>query len=299
MINGVQRPTCAQVRQTDMVGYLSELGCQPYKIKENDYWYLSPLTLERTASFKINRKLNRWRDHGIGKGGNLPDFAVLYHNGTGAELLQNLEGKFSFYPASFYQPRPVRKENKIRVLKGFTISSVYLLKYLEERHISFKIADPFCREIRYQIGGKIFYAIGFKNRAGGYELRNPYCKNGTSPKEITTIINSSSKATVFEGFFDFLSFMVLQQNRLAMQWDFCILNSLSFFERARPFLEQYHSIHLFLDNDKAGQNCSLAALRLGEEYSDKSFFYAANKDLNVWLVQTRLVDIPDSKSIPP
>ena len=36
-----------------MIDYLSKLGYQPAKIKNNDYWYLSPLREERTPSFKV------------------------------------------------------------------------------------------------------------------------------------------------------------------------------------------------------------------------------------------------------
>ena len=58
-----------EARQIDMVEYLSKLGHSPSKIKNFDYWYLSPLREEKTPSFKVNRKLNCWYDHGIGKGG--------------------------------------------------------------------------------------------------------------------------------------------------------------------------------------------------------------------------------------
>ncbi len=55
----------------DMVEYLQKLGYQPQKIRNNDYWYLSPLRDEKTASFKVNRKLNAWYDFGLGQGGNI------------------------------------------------------------------------------------------------------------------------------------------------------------------------------------------------------------------------------------
>lgn len=81
-------------KNIDMVDYLATLGYQPKKISNNDYWYLSPLREEKTASFKGNRKLNAWYDHGICKGGNTVDFGVLYHHCTIPELLQKLSGKF-------------------------------------------------------------------------------------------------------------------------------------------------------------------------------------------------------------
>jgi hypothetical protein len=299
MNNNEQRFTCAQARELDMVDYLSNLGYQPRKIRGNDYWYLSPLRTERTASFKVNRKLNRWYDHGMGKGGNVIDFAILYHNCTIAELLQNIASNFSFHKASFHQPHPIHEENKILVLKDFVISSISLLNYLRQRHIPYEIADRYCREVRYQLKGKIYYAIGFKNDAGGYELRNPYFKNSSAPKGITMIKNGAGKIAVFEGFFDFLSFLVLYENVQSFQWDFCILNSLSFFEKTRPFLAQYNSIHLFLDNDIAGQNCSRSALKLDKKYLDESGLYAGYKDLNEWIVNIGKNEKTSNDSIPP
>ncbi len=72
-----QRLSIEEARQTDMVDYLSKLGYEPAKVRGINYWYLSPLREERTPSFKINRKLNRWYDHGLGKGGNIIDFAIF------------------------------------------------------------------------------------------------------------------------------------------------------------------------------------------------------------------------------
>lgn|SRR5690554_936868 len=88
--------TVSEAKEIDLVDYLSFLGYKPVKIRNYDYWYLSPLRDEKIPSFKINRKLNRWFDHGLGKGGNLIDFGVEYHRCTVRELLGKLNGHFSF-----------------------------------------------------------------------------------------------------------------------------------------------------------------------------------------------------------
>lgn len=91
-----QRVSIEEARQTNMIDYLSKLGHEPAKVRGCDYWYLSPLREERTPSFKINRKLNRWYDHELGKGGNLIDFGILYNNCTVREFLHQLSGNLSF-----------------------------------------------------------------------------------------------------------------------------------------------------------------------------------------------------------
>ena len=96
--------SCKQANQIDLVDYLAGLGHRPNKNNGNDYWYLSPLRKEETASFKVNRKLNLWYDHGIGKGGTLVDFGAIYFNCTVKDLLlrlkNNQEQTVSFQPQS-------------------------------------------------------------------------------------------------------------------------------------------------------------------------------------------------------
>src|SRR5690348_1683909 len=82
--------SCEQAKQIDIVDYLSSLNHHPQRVHHQDYWYLSPLREERTASFKVNRTLNVWFDFGIGKGGDIVDFSTLYYNCTVSEALLKL-----------------------------------------------------------------------------------------------------------------------------------------------------------------------------------------------------------------
>jgi len=68
---------CKQVNQMCMVEYLEKLGFHPTKVIHNDYWFLSPLRDEKTASFKVNRQLNVWYDLAIGKAGTLVDWKTF------------------------------------------------------------------------------------------------------------------------------------------------------------------------------------------------------------------------------
>lgn len=276
--------TCEQAKELDMVEYLSSLGFEPQKIRNNDYWYLSPLRDEKTASFKVNRKLNRWYDHGMGRGGNLVDFGVLFHRCTVSELLQSLSGNFSFHKRPLIQKDKVADEQEVRIVIRAVkaLHSLVLIRYLHSRKIPLTIAERFCREVSFEMNGKCYYSVGFANDLGGYELRNSFCKNSSSPKSISTLKNGSEKIAVLEGFFDFLSLATILAPAGFLKWDYCILNSLSFFEKTKPLLEQYSSIHLFLDNDKAGQNCSSNAVSCDTKYKDESKLYHNYKDLNEW-----------------
>lgn len=281
-----QRLSCEQARQMDMVSYLSSLGYEPAKIRNFDYWYLSPLRKEKTPSFKINRKLNRWYDHGLGKGGNLIDFAILHNDCTVGEFLKAAGHNFSFHqpitPTS-RQPKE-NKEGCITILKEGPLTSFPLHRYLYQRRITGQVAECFCKEVRYELSERKYFAIGFKNNSGGFELRNAFFKGSSTPKDMTTIETAAEEVTVFEGFFDLLSFAVLVQNEQPIKSNFLVLNSLSFFEKARPFMEKHNRINLYLDRDKSGQNCTRHALSLSAKYQDKSTLYTGYKDLNEWMI---------------
>ncbi len=281
------RLTIEEARQSDIVDYLSNLGHEPSKIRSGDYWYLSPLREEKTPSFKVNKKLNRWYDHGLGKGGNIIDFAILYHNCTVGECLDQLSNNLSFQKPLVIQDQKKDNsitESKIIILQEKALTSLPLLRYLQQRKIPVDLADAFCREVKYELNGKEYFGIGFKNNSGGYEIRNPYFKASSSPKDITTFNNAAKDANVFEGFIDFLSFLAIHKNQHQIPNDFVVLNSIAFFEKARPFLEQHDSIRLYLDRDKTGQNCSRYALNLSNKYKDESCLYKYHNDLNDWLV---------------
>lgn len=283
-----QRLSVEKARQIDMVNYLFNLGYAPAKIRGNNYWYLSPLRNEKTASFKVDRKLNRWYDHGIGKGGNIIDFAILHTNCTVGEFLHQMSGDFSLQ-------QPVRQavekhvadkaESKITILQERAISSFLLLRYLQQRRVPVSLAERYCRQVHYLLNEKEYFGIGFKNNSNGYEIRNPFFKISSAPKDITTFNNGAQEAAVFEGFTDFLSYLAIRQNQSQQPTDFVVLNSVSFFEKARPFMEKHDCIRLYLDRDTTGQNCSQYALSVSRKYKDESGLYRHYNDLNEWLVQ--------------
>ncbi|MEO7314314.1 MAG: toprim domain-containing protein, partial [Ginsengibacter sp.] len=88
----------------------------------------------------------------------------------------------------------------------------------------------------------------------------------------------------FEGFFDFLSFISLNKNQYPVENDFVILNSVSFFEKARPFMENHASIKLYLDRDETGNKFSKYGLSISDQYTDESDLYKHHKYFNNWLI---------------
>ncbi|MGJ1269531.1 toprim domain-containing protein [Sphingobacterium spiritivorum] len=280
-----QRLSIEEAKKIDIVSYLADIGYSPTKIHNNDYWYLSPLRDEKTPSFKVNRSLNKWYDHGIGEGGSLIDFGIRFYRCSVSELLIMLaEKSWPFEPQTVGSVILQRGLAKIEITGNFSIQSPSLLTYLKERKIPVDIAKKYCQEVRYRVGNKTYFGIGFRNDSGGYEIRNPYFKCSSSPKDITTMNNNADQVVVFEGFFDFLSFITLHPQLAETAYDYVILNSLALFKKARQFMEAHSEISLYLDNDPAGRKCTETAMSTHKAYTDESRLYKQHKDLNDWMV---------------
>jgi hypothetical protein len=291
-----------EAKQIDLVDYLAALGHRPQKIRNKDYWYLSPLREEKTPSFKVNRGINAWYDHGIGKGGNLVDFGILYFNCSVNDFLQHLSDYQNPSISLFHQPSASHNlqasaasfadekkervnEGKIIILEARPLAEISLLKYLEKRHIPLAVAEKFCKEIDFLLYGKTRTVIGFQNNAGGYELRSPDFKGSSSPKDVTFFDHNKEQVNVFEGFFNFLSHQAINKQDSQPLTNFLVLNSLSFFQKQKERMEQHQQIHLFLDRDSAGIKFTQAALQWSKKYIDQSHTYKKYKDLNEYLIR--------------
>jgi hypothetical protein len=273
------------VSRIDLVDYLSSIGFNPVKIRNADHWYLSPLRTERTASFKVNRKLNQWYDHGLGEGGGLLQFGALFYHCSRKEFFQTLNSFSGVSPRSFFRASEPKKpqEPQIRIIKAERLSSFSLLKYINERRIPEEIAARYCHEITFEMHRRRYGAIGFRNDLGGYELRNRWFKGSSAPKTITSYQNLSKRISVFEGFFDFLTYQAISQNQEFEPTGFLMLNSISFFEKSKSLMEGYPEIHLFLDRDKSGKALSEKATSTNNQYLDQSGLYKGYNDLNEWV----------------
>ncbi len=298
---------CEEANQIDMVDYLNAVGYQPKKIRGNNYWYLSPFRNEKEPSFKVERNKNVWYDHGLGSGGKLVDFVIEFHHTNVREALQKVvffQGEKNFKNNVVRTPLQSQDrklfnevdvtETAIKIIAAKQpIQDLTLCRYLMQRRIDKSVADAYCHEVHFTNGSneKIYRAIAFKNNAGGYELRNEYFKGSSAPKYVSYLDNKVKNLTVFEGFFDFISYQSIykkQQPNLndlpERQTSFLVLNSLSFFERSLLLMEKHQSIHLYLDHDNAGRKCTNLALKRSPNFKDESKLYRGYKDLNEWMM---------------
>ena len=277
-----------QMREIPIAAFLNAMGIHPTKQKGNVLWYSAPYHTERTPSFKVDIAKNVWFDFGTGNGGDIFDLAGAFIGSEDFLLRAAFIAKSGTCPLSIIE-RPQRNEEKEPIFEDIWVrllQDARLLGYLEERGINAHVAIPNCEEVRYRVHGKRYYAIGFRNDAGGLELRNRFFKGCIPPKDISLKCNSSDVCAVFEGFMDYLSAM--QLGIIASDW--LVLNSVSNVEKAVKALQGYERIECFLDNDDAGRR-TFQRLRadLGKKVFDRSSLYADHEDLNDYLLSQRQV----------
>ena len=279
--------SCERARAFPIEKALAKLGHFPTRSTEKEAWFLSPFRPEDQASFKVSKELNRWYDHGAGRGGNVIDLVCIINGSSVKETLDWLEnGQISFS----FQQRPLIPEQNasgIRVRYARPIGHFALIRYLNSRKIPVSTAAKLCQEVHYILRGRNFFAIGLKNDSGGWELRNKYYKNSSSPKDFTHIKNGNNSLIVTEGMFDMLSLLERDKNLMEKN-DLLILNSLAFVEKIPGLFEGYETVQLFLDNDKAGKRVVEILLEQSPKCRDMSNLYKDFKDVNAWWMSEKL-----------
>ncbi len=272
-----------QLKRISIRDYLSRRGIQPTRENARSGFYLSPLLAEHTPSFKVDYTQNLWYDFGTGEGGSIIDLVMRMENCDFMQAVQSLHNGERKTTASAIPVPAIPTVPVLRILSDAPLHNAALVAYLQSRAIDPVTASAYCREVHYTVRGKTFFAVGFRNDAGGWELRSERFKGSSSPKHITTIDNRSDTMIAFEGFMDFLSYLSLKMYE-PLRIDAVVLNSVVNLPKAIPFLERHRAVHTFFDNDDAGRRASSQVQQLAPavEVVDQSFF-RNYKDVNEYL----------------
>ena len=282
-----------EAKQIKIADYLQSLGYSPVKQQGNCLWYKSPFRQETEASFKVNTDRNLWFDYGLGRGGNIIALAgVLYASDHVPYLLGKIAEQAPHIRPISFSFRQQASEPSFQHLEVRELTHPALLRYLQERGINTALAQAECKELHFVHNGKPYFAIGFPNVAGGYEVRNRFFKGCIAPKDISHIRQSGEpreKCLVFEGFMDYLSFLTLRMKNCPTmpdldRQDYVILNSTVNVPKAIDVLYPYERIHCMLDNDETGYKATRAIeLEYSYRVRDFSHNYRGYSDLNDYL----------------
>lgn len=278
--------------------------------RDDEIWLFSPLRPnERTASFKVNTKRNTWHDFGHsggqGSGGDILDLWCEYHRldrKTG--ITQALQALQNFRSTPLHENireivtlQKERKQARFEIIKlSERIWHTGLLQELSRRRISVALASQYLKQAYIRDNkypNRKINGFAFNNDNKGWEISIPNPHKGNSFKTCiggkapTTIVgNDYSKALIFEGFWDFLSWLEMNKQIIPEGVTY-VLNSVSFIPVIANRLTADKNIKTkleFLDNDLAGQNATLLLAELlancNYERHSMNYIYQAQKDLN-------------------
>jgi hypothetical protein len=275
--------------------------------KARDMYY-APQRNEKEASLHLDRGKNVWYDHGTGKGGTVADLVMLTRNCSRREAYEFLRS-VDLSAAQEHNARSVNNvthitapglikttdpDKSIEIRRVRPIECYYLTKYIAGRKIPAELAKAYCKEVTTysHLKKMTFTHIGFQNNSGGWALSSPTGFKSTTKADITTINKegeiskepSSKSVALFEGFFDFLSWQVMQSSKTP-SCDVVVLNSVNNLQRAREYIQAHEKATCFLDNDAAGEKCyqGVRDMMKGKEVLDMSDLYGEHKDLNAFL----------------
>ena len=265
-----------KAKEVPITDILASIGLEVAQVKGNELVYHSPLHGDKTPSFFVNIEKNRFCDFGDNQKGDsiwLIQLLKKISFPRAIDFLLDFDGTPTYYEMPNF-------EDKVK--KGIEIASIDTLKhealfqYAESRGIGRTVLLTFCKEIRYKNSNRNFFSIGFKNDSNGYELRSENFKSfAGEKKDISTINAGHNLAFVFEGFFSFLSHIVIFGfNHFAT---YIVLNSVSNLSK----LGFYNQIASFLDNDEAGQKgFEILKRKCNSITNEAKAIYPNHKDLN-------------------
>lgn len=219
---------------------------------------------QRTGSIAVDNRSNVWYDHAAGLGGDIFRAVQVFENKTFVESVERLSGTSPI--KSFIHKRPREDRQKVVVEKVTDISHGALISYIQGRGIDLADIKPFAKEVHWRNRGKRYFAIGFQNESGGWVLRSSIFKGNILEGGISIqIIGTPKSIKIFEGWFDFLSYLKLSG---ATDFKAIVLNSTANLSLRLMLetLKENQQVELFLDNDPTGEKYTNEFMKVAQLY---------------------------------
>ncbi|WP_297986660.1 toprim domain-containing protein [Epilithonimonas vandammei] len=266
---------------------LESFSLFPSKDNRKSAFYYAFDRKERTPSLVVNFNQNTAFDFGTGMKYDNVSLVQGIKNCSVSEALEYLKRFDNSIPttqkinSNDFQPK-----SGYQILEIKEVEHPSLMEYLKSRKLESQKSE--LKEIHYELNGKNYYGLGFKNDSDGYEVRNPYIKICLGKKDLTSIKNQSKILRIFEGFSDYLSFKILEKPLEKEASGYVILNSVSMISKVKNQLENYENIELYLDNDRTGDSVTETLKNENPNVSDERILFKNYKDLNEFLINGNL-----------
>lgn len=254
------------IAQQDIDNYVSRFNVEsyltakqiPFTRSHRGWVFCSPLRNEHNASAVIFFNTKQYWDFATEEKMTLPTFISKVENVDFKRAIEIISGA-SYKSFVEIAPQTVLTDTD-PVGEYSVLKDASLFRYTQSRGISTRTALKYLSQCHWK--GK-YNKIAFRNDKGGYAIRNnqPDAKQrwfNDGPNRPTTISHNSDAVCIFEGTFDFLSWVEYMnfKKKSIEKFDCITLNSVSNYrwlvmERQ---LDKYNHIFLWLDADKAGRD---------------------------------------------
>lgn len=240
-----------------MAGFLKYEGING---KDHFFGFLS----QRTGSIAVDERANVWYDHSAGIGGDILEAVQVFENKTFPQSVQRLSGA---PPERVIAPtNKPQSVSKIEIESIKKISHPALVNYIEARGLEQEDITAFAKEVHWRNKGKSYFAVGFPNESGGWVLRSSIFKGNILGGGISIqILGKPERIKVFEGWFDFLSYLKLTG---ATDFKAIILNSTAnlSYRLMLDILRENEIVDLYLDNDATGEKYTSSFIKIAQLY---------------------------------
>lgn len=244
--------------------FLAREGFTPVRQSAGQLAYKAPYRADGDPSLVVNDRKGLWYDHGEGTGGRIIELAMKLYNTSDVEFtVKRINQLYINVPLekiasrSDLDTQERRKPHEVIRVKSLG-NNFAITAYLESRGILEEAIKSRCViEVYYDhindVGDrKRYFGAGWKNDAGGYDVRSKYGKICIDNKDVLFIEGKVDRTNVFEGMMNFLS--ALKEKTVTIDDTNIILNTLSLSKKAIEKIKAYQpkEINLFLDNGQGG-----------------------------------------------
>ena len=267
-----------------LIGLLSRLGYEPVKKTGKEHQYFSMLHDETKPSFYVCDDLGVWYDQGLATGGDVIKFGLEYWKLSFPETLEKIA---EVCGSNMPKHEDRRKRSAVKI-PHYEIEDIKALGtnpaitgYLQSRGI-WQAAQGHLKEVYYYVEDqkkqrKYFFAAGWQNELGSWEVRNKYFKGCLGHKAISFIPGSENRLAVFEGYLNYLSWLT---DNPGADDSVLVLNSIALLNAAAKKAQPYNHIALYFDRDQTGHNATLELIKALPQALDHSAIYDGHNDYN-------------------
>ena len=191
-------------------------------------------------------------------------------------------------------PKEIKKG--VDVIQSSDIVDADLIDYIKLRKLDPTLVSKYCEQLAVKFPNsksnpdRVHIAMGFKNKDGGYEIRNDFLKIAVTPKTWTLIEGEDhSEINVFEGFMSYIS--TLQYYGIEkMKGDVIVMNSLAFYSHIIDIAQNKRRTNLYLDYGKVGDEKTMLMRSSIKGSFDCRSFFKGYEDPNDLLTGKRMKD---------